>query len=191
MADTAASSPDIPLTGTWAAADRGLGQLARGMAYLAGAFAILMMLHITADVGLKLAMNRPIAGTLEIVSFYYMVAIVFIPIALTDWQQEAITVDLFYLYFPRWLRFAATLFSLTALTGAYAGLAWLTGEDALRYIAKNEVAMGSATVLVWPARVMMVVAIALAALVNLRNLILFITGHDRSRWLKAEMKIEE
>ena len=57
------------------------------LAWLAGIMAVAMMFHISLDVFCKYFFNRPLDGTIEIVSLYYMVGIVFLPISyisLTD-----------------------------------------------------------------------------------------------------------
>ena len=62
----------------------------------AGAVAILaMMLHVAADVILKVALNAPIMGTLEIVSFIYMVACTFLPLPHVLASRGLIVVELF------------------------------------------------------------------------------------------------
>ena len=62
----------------------------------AGGFVIiLLMLHITADVAGKYFFNRPIIGTLEIVSRYYMVAVVFLPLAYVQIRRQHLTVEMF------------------------------------------------------------------------------------------------
>ena len=48
---------------------------------IAGVFVVVMMLHIVADVLAKWLFNYPIVGTLEIVANYYMVALIFLPLA--------------------------------------------------------------------------------------------------------------
>ena len=50
------------------------------LAWIGGAALILMMLHIAADVVARYIFNAPLHGTVEIVSAYYMVAVVFLPL---------------------------------------------------------------------------------------------------------------
>ena len=54
-----------------------------------------MMLHITADVLCKYAFNASIDSTLETVAFYYMMAIVFRPLAYATHEGGQIVVELF------------------------------------------------------------------------------------------------
>ena len=63
----------------------GVGKLLTTLANFSlwlGALALVaMMVHVTADVVLKITLNWPVAGTLEIVSYVYMVACTFLPLA--------------------------------------------------------------------------------------------------------------
>ena len=61
---------------------------------LGGMAAALMMIHVTADVVGK-AVGAPITGTLEIVSSYYMVACIFLPIGWVQQQRSHLAVELF------------------------------------------------------------------------------------------------
>lgn len=61
-----------------------------------GAVAIVaMMVHVSADVLFKITINWPIAGTLEIVSFVYMVACIFLPLPHVQMSRSFIVVELF------------------------------------------------------------------------------------------------
>jgi len=67
---------------------------------LAAAFLVLMALHITVDVVLRLMFGGAFPGTLEIVSFYYMVYAVFLPLAFVERRGEHIEVDAFFNLMP-------------------------------------------------------------------------------------------
>ena len=61
----------------------------------AGIIIVIMMLHVTADVVGKYLFNTPVENTLEIVSAYYMVAVIFFPLAYVSHNQGHIIVELF------------------------------------------------------------------------------------------------
>ncbi len=65
------------------------------LAYFGGVFIVLMMLQIVADVLGRELFGLPIDGTLEIVSFYYMVAVTFFPLAYVSHGEGHIMVELF------------------------------------------------------------------------------------------------
>lgn len=81
-----------------------------------------MMIHICADAFSRWLFHAPIAGTLEIVSHYYMTAVVFLPLALVQRAREHITVDVFAQLLPKaWVRWCdlLALALTTLLTGAF------------------------------------------------------------------------
>ena len=134
---------------------------------LASLFLLIMMLHVCADVALKYLMNRPIEGTLEIVSYYYMVAAVFLPLAFVELTRSAVAVDLFFIMMPRAMKITCMGLVLLICMVTYAGLAWITWHDALRALARREVVMGSAAVPIWPSRFVLPISFALGSLVCL------------------------
>lgn len=62
---------------------------------IAGGFIILMMFHICADVVARSFFNWTFAGTLEIVSSYYMVAVCFLPLCAVELAKEHVFVEFF------------------------------------------------------------------------------------------------
>ncbi len=75
--------------------ERPLSRVEGALMLLAGIMLFLMMANITADVAFKYLFNQPIAGTLELVANYYMVAAVFLPLAYVQSQQGHIRVEIF------------------------------------------------------------------------------------------------
>ena len=71
------------------------GALTTLFLWLAAAATAAMMLHVAADVVAKLLLRQPILGTLETVSLYYMVAVVFLPLAAVQRDRGHIFIELF------------------------------------------------------------------------------------------------
>lgn len=138
--------------------------------WLAGLTTMLMMVHITADVALKYIFNWPIPGTLEIVSAYYMVAAVFLPIAVVELYRSSISVDTMYQFLPRSIKFLCMVLVFVASAVVYLTLAWTSWGDALRSFAVGEVMMGTVSVSVWPSRFLMPVSLFMAGIVCLWHL---------------------
>lgn len=135
----------------------GIGKLLRASSALLAAAGmaamLLMMLHVSLDVISKYAFNRPIVGTLETVSAYYMVAVLFLPLAEVTRRGQHIRVEVFTGWLsPRPLA-ACTALGL-ALCAAYAGLmAWRGGVEAVRMTAIGEAwETALRDMEVWPAR---------------------------------------
>lgn len=65
------------------------------VALLGGAIIVMMMLQVSLDVAMKYFINLPITGSLEIVSAYYMVALVWLPLGAVTRDHEHLEVELF------------------------------------------------------------------------------------------------
>lgn len=64
-------------------------------ALIGGIILVLMMLQVSLDVTSKYLLHKPIPSTLEIVSAYYMVALVFLPLGAVTRDHEHLEVELF------------------------------------------------------------------------------------------------
>ena len=112
-----------------------------------------MMLHVTIDVAGRTLFNHPLAGTTEIVSAYYMVAIAYLPWAFIARNDQHIVAEMFTHIGPRafhiWLGIVvkiATLIYTTAFT-------WETYLRAVQQTNLGEVwGAGSRFIPVWPSR---------------------------------------
>jgi TRAP-type C4-dicarboxylate transport system permease small subunit len=152
--------------------------------WLAGLATMAMMVHITVDAVLRL-FNVPIFGTLEIVSAYYMVAAVFLPIAVVELYQESISVDTVYQYLPRTLKFACMVVVFVASAIVYLMLAWTSWGDSVRSFQVKEVVMGTVPIIIWPSRFLMPVSLLLAGAVCLWHLWRLLTSTQAREELMA------
>ena len=141
-----------------------------GFLVLSGIFIILMMLHITVDVALR---NSGVAvqGTLEIVSFYYMVCLVMLPMGYVELQNEHIRVDLFAQMMPE--RVQLGLYVIACLLGMlfFGMLCWQSFHDAMRATRSAEEAMANFRFYIWPARWALPIGFGGLFLAALSNLI--------------------
>lgn len=115
--------------------------------------AILMMLHISVDVLLRYLFSQPLTGTIEIVSAYYMVAIIFLPLAKVTLTKSHIVVDLFTRKFSK--RMIARLDTVNgAVTVCYLALiVFATSIEAWAQTSIGEVwQAGAEEISVWPTR---------------------------------------
>ncbi|MDO5528877.1 MAG: TRAP transporter small permease [Paracoccus sp. (in: a-proteobacteria)] len=140
-----------------------------------------MMVHVCADVAMKYLFNKPIQGTLEIVSYYYMVWAVFLPLAVIELTRSAVAVELFFNMMTIPMRIACIALVLIISAVTYFGVAWITWHDALRSFSRGEVVMGPVIVAIWPSRFIMPVSFAFAGLVCLWHLVrLFVSRAGRN-----------
>lgn len=137
---------------------------------LAALFLVLMALHITVDVALRFIIGTSFPGTLEVVSFYYMVGVVFLPLAYVELKREHISVDVLVGRFSARTQLALYLFA--GLLGlVYFGLlGYQSLLDALRATSRQETAMANFTFYLWPSRWALPVGFAAMCLAILANL---------------------
>jgi TRAP-type mannitol/chloroaromatic compound transport system permease small subunit len=84
---------------------------------------VAMMIHINIDVAGRGLLNKPAPATLDSVSYYYMLAVVFFPMpALAYSKGGLVCVDLFYSIMPAVLQ-RITLFLASFLTAVYCAMA--------------------------------------------------------------------
>lgn len=148
------------------------------VAWVSGAALLLMMLHIAADVTLRYLFSAPLHGTVEIVSTYYMVAVVFLPLALIELRNGHIVVELVSQHFPA--RVQEWQIGLVALVSAayFGAFAWRTWNDALQKMAVGEVSLGNVPVTVWPTRFYLPIGCALITLVLIHKAIRLFIGDN-------------
>jgi TRAP-type C4-dicarboxylate transport system permease small subunit len=152
--------------------------LASFQANLAGLAVLGILLTISVDVLMRAIFRAPFSATTEIVSYYWMVPAVFLPMMFLEISNGHIETDLFYRHFSVRMKKLARLVSGLLSIGIYGMLAWFTLEQALRATARGEVAMGVNLLPIWPVRWVMPVVFALAAVTALLVLVKRISGDD-------------
>ena len=142
------------------------------MLRIACAAAALMMVQISVDVASKLLLGRPIIATIEIVSTYYMVALVFLPLAFVDRTGGHIAADLLTRAMGRRSR-ALTLWLMDLLVLVTIGLLfWYTLDEAIRRTVDGEVwRSGEYLLPVWPSRWLLPIGSGMMAISVLVRLI--------------------
>jgi TRAP-type C4-dicarboxylate transport system permease small subunit len=132
---------------------RRLERLADVFLWLSIVAGIAMMLHVVADVTGRYFFNRPYAGTTEIVSGWYMVAVAFLPWAWIARHDQHIVAGMFQqLGSPRvehWLEIACKI-----VTAVFIALfVWQTMREAIAQTRAGEVLQAANMyVPIWPSR---------------------------------------
>lgn len=121
-----------------AALKRFCDRSSRGLFWIGAIAMALMAIHVSLDILLKYLLNKPIAGTIEIVSAYYMVAVIFLPLPLVQRDRRHIVVELFTQSLgPRWRAVLDVMGFVLALV--YMGLlTWYGAKEAWRSTAVGE-----------------------------------------------------
>lgn len=187
------NNAEMPQTATRAsrprmnAIDRVAGLLVR----ISSLLLLLMMLHVSADVALKTLFGTPIKGTLEIVSYYYMVAAVFLPLSLIELTRNAVCVDAIYNLAPRSIRLVLGALILLASAGIYGLLAAITLPDALKAYRLGEVVMGPVPISTWQSRFILPLSCSFAALSCLWVFVKFCVSRREREMLISAVPVDE
>ena len=135
--------------------------------------AALMMLQISADVAAKFLFGHPITATIEIVSTYYMVALVFLPLAFVDRTGGHIAADVLTKPMGPRLRAAVGWVMDLVVLITLAVLFWFTLNEAVRRTAEGEVwRSGQFLLPVWPSRWLLPLGSGMMALSVLARLVI-------------------
>jgi TRAP-type C4-dicarboxylate transport system permease small subunit len=136
------------------------------LALIAGAGTFVIMVIVAADVTLRF-LGGGVPGTLEIVTYYLMLMVAFLPLARVERLDAAITVDLAYTLLRPIAQRGVTLFIAALSTCVYGTIAYLTWLDAVRHAGTRAYATTVFYDLpVWPAYFILPAAFALAATVT-------------------------
>lgn len=138
---------------------------------IAGVMMCVMMLHISADVFLKYVFNKPLTGTVEAVQYYYMIGVVYLPLALVQQRNRHISVELLFDRLPSWGQRACDGFGLICAAIFFGILAYRSLLDAVSAWQIGEIIMGSATIPIWPSRFFLPISFGLICLVSIVRLI--------------------
>lgn len=134
---------------------------------LAGA----MMLHVSLDVLLSLFIAEPLPATVEIVSSYYMVALVFLPLGFVELKNEHIHVDVIHSHLPDLGKTILDVFALTLSTIYLGIMTYQTWFDALEKFEVGEYSMGMVSIALWPGRFFVPIGCGIMTAVLLLKLI--------------------
>src|SRR5690625_5127957 len=87
---------------------------------IGGAAVSLMMIQVSLDVLFRFLLNQPLPGTITVVSHYYMIIAIFLPLAFVEQTKKSITIELLSAYFPPTLnRFLSTFSQLFVSATAF------------------------------------------------------------------------
>jgi TRAP-type C4-dicarboxylate transport system permease small subunit len=133
--------------------DRLTGYASNALAVLGAVGMVLMVLHVVVDVTGRFVFNHPFTGTLETVTYYYMVMVTILPFAYVTRRQGQIVVELFTSWMPRrWLSLLEVGAGLLTLTFLVI-FTWKTGQSAVDMTAIGEVRQaGTSQLIAWPTR---------------------------------------
>lgn len=131
----------------------------------------LMMLLITLDVILNKLIGRPIPGTIEVTSFYFMVLVVFLSLSYIEKKQSHISADFIVARFSRRAQGIYSILGKLLTIGFYSLMAYGAITQAIKSTKRLETVMSNFTFYIWPARWGVVLGIVSGILVIVMMLI--------------------
>jgi TRAP-type C4-dicarboxylate transport system permease small subunit len=132
---------------------RALDKLADGALALAVLAVLAMMLHVTGDVLAKYLLGAPFVGTIEMVSSYYMIGCVFLPLIAVQRDGQQIAVPFFTDRLAPRSRAVINGLALLLTAAFVALLAWMGSQEAWTQTQSLETTSSTAAQFqIWPTR---------------------------------------
>jgi TRAP-type C4-dicarboxylate transport system permease small subunit len=141
---------------------RWLSQL---LMYFGMAIILIMALHVSASVAMRWTIGRDIPLTLEMTTYYYMVALTFLPLAIIDLTHRHIRAEFLYAVMPAAIRYVLAIAIRLAMVGYLGFLTWRTflNADSRTRVTEQIVTM-LGNMPIWPARWLVPFGLAVATL---------------------------
>lgn len=152
-------------------------RLANLLMWCGGVALFAMMLHICADVVSRQLLGRPVAGTLEFVTYVYMLSVVFLPLAITQEERAHVLVEIFMQRLsPRAIQRVDIL--VNAFCALYVGfLTWFSTVEAIRSTRRNEIiTLYSFDMPLWPTRWLLTIGMGGMLIVLIMQIVRYARG---------------
>lgn len=147
------------------AAKRFVGFLSIAITLLGAVAILFMMVHIVADGLLRTFFSASVPGTLEFASFYYMVAVTFLPLAYIQVARGHVIVELFTGGLSRRTNYCIDGFIGLILAAGAAYFTYAAAWKALAMTRVGEFAIGTIILPTWPTRWFVVAGVGMLAIV--------------------------
>lgn len=149
-------------------------------AWLAKIALVMMALHLVAEIVLRRVLTMPLPGTIEIVSYYYLPALVFLYLARLEEHDRQIRVELVTSRLSRRVAHCVARAGAAASCAYFAAIAIGAAGIARDKLAIGEFVEAIVSIAIWPARFLLPIGAALATLVLLAIALRGRKAHDAS-----------
>ena len=153
-------------------------RLSQMLAFVGAIGVVAMMIHVCVDIIARLITGASLPATVEIVSYYYMVLVAFLPLAWVERNNGMISVELIDLMLtPTLMRISdAVVAALGAVIYAVLAYAtWITAID--NFETGTFVIALQHKIITWPGYFLPPVGFALAAIIMVVRFIDIVTGN--------------
>ncbi len=158
---------------------RWLQKLNQIITLIGGAAVSLMMLQVSLDVLMRFLFNQPLPGTITIVSHYYMIIAIFLPLAFVEQTKKSISIELLSNYFPAKFNRFLNIFSHLFVSASAFILAYTSFGVSIRHFhSKTSVMQGDFTIPTWPSYFILFIGVTLLGIYCLINFLLELTSQS-------------
>ncbi len=162
-------------------------RLSRMLAFVGAVGVVLMMVHVCADIIARIITGASLPATVEIVSYYYMVFVAFLPLAWVERRGGMISVELIeFMMSPRMMKISDATVALLG-TLIYAVMAYATWITAVKnYVTGTFVVALQVKIITWPGYFLPSIGFALAAAILAVRFLQIVTDSvDTAREIEA------
>tara|TARA_R110000751_G_scaffold45060_1_gene102574 strand:+ start:478 stop:993 length:516 start_codon:yes stop_codon:yes gene_type:complete len=154
-------------------------KLSRMLAFVAAIGVLAMMIHVCADILSRVLTGASLPATVEMVSYYYMLLVAFLPLAWVERRGGMISVELLdFMLSPRLRRVSDLLIAALGVV-IYAVMAYASWLTAVRnYETGTFVVALQTKIITWPGYFLPPAGFALAAIIVAVRLLQIITGNE-------------
>ena len=152
-------------------------RLSRILAFVAAVGVVLMMVHVCADIIARTITGASLPATVEIVSYYYMVLVAFLPLAWVERRGGMISVELIeFMMSPRMMKVSDGMIAALG-TVIYAVMAYATWITAVKnYVTGTFVVALQVKIITWPGYFLPSIGFALAVVILAVRFLQITTG---------------
>lgn len=154
-------------------------KLSRMLAFVAAIGVLAMMIHVCADILARIVTGASLPATVEMVSYYYMLLVAFLPLAWVERRGGMISVELLdFMLSARLRRISDLLIAALGVViyGVMAYASWLTAMR--NYESGTFVVALQTKIITWPGYFLPPAGFALAAIIVTVRLLQIITGTE-------------
>ncbi|MBU1317029.1 MAG: TRAP transporter small permease [Alphaproteobacteria bacterium] len=154
-------------------------KLSRMLAFVAAIGVLAMMIHVCTDILSRVLTGASLPATVEMVSYYYMLLVAFLPLAWVERRGGMISVELLdFMLSPRLRRVSDLLIAALGVV-IYAVMAYASWLTAVRnYETGTFVVALQTKIITWPGYFLPPAGFALAAIIVTVRLLQIITGNE-------------
>lgn len=146
--------------------------LNQGVSMFGAIMVLLMIAHITISVVMRYVFVTPLSGSIVIVSYYYMIFVVFLPLGKVEEDRSHISVEILYSMTGGVLRTVIDVLTPLICLVITAMLSWRTGAEFISQFKEGTgVFEGDIYIMLWPTYAALPVGFALLTLTILINLL--------------------